>query len=77
MIGYAAAPIQTGDWVEEARIRMPAAPALDKLEIATAVPTPQAPLEGFTFEGFRNADGSVGTKNILAISTSFCRNIPM
>ena len=28
------------------------------------------PLEGFTFEGFRNADGSVGTKNILGISTS-------
>jgi galactarate dehydratase len=28
------------------------------------------PLEGFTFEGFRNPDGSVGTKNILGISTS-------
>src|SRR6202043_557588 len=27
-------------------------------------------LEGFTFDGFRNRDGSVGTKNILAISTS-------
>ena len=30
----------------------------------------QPPLEGYTFEGYRNADGSVGTKNILAISTS-------
>ena len=30
----------------------------------------QPPLEGYTFEGFRNADGSVGTRNILAISTS-------
>ena len=28
------------------------------------------PLEGFTFEGFVNDDGSVGTKNILGISTT-------
>ena len=49
---------------------MPEAPALDKLEIATAVPAPLPPLEGYTFEGFRNSDGSVGTKNILGISTS-------
>jgi galactarate dehydratase len=28
------------------------------------------PLEGFTFEGFLNADGSVGTKNILGITTT-------
>ena len=70
VIGYAASAILAGDWVEEARIRMPAAPALDALEISTAVPSPQPPLEGYTFEGFRNTDGSVGTKNILAISTS-------
>jgi galactarate dehydratase len=69
-IGYAVSPIQGGEWVDEARIRMPEAPDLDALEIATAVPEPQPPLEGFTFEGYRNADGSVGTKNILGISTS-------
>ena len=49
---------------------MPTPPELDKLELATAVPAAQAPLEGYTFEGFRNPDGSVGTKNVLAISTS-------
>src|SRR6201987_951107 len=49
---------------------MPDAPALDRLEISTAVPAQLAPLEGFTFEGYRNPDGSVGTKNILGISTS-------
>src|SRR5246127_350194 len=70
VIGYAASAIQGGDWVDEARIRMPDAPSLDRIEIATAVPAPQPPLEGFTFEGFRNPDGSVGTKNILGISTS-------
>lgn len=70
VIGYAASPILAGEWVDEARIRMPEAPALDKLEISTAVPAPLPPLEGFTFEGYRNADGSVGTKNILGISSS-------
>ena len=38
VIGYAASPILAGEWVDEARIQMPDAPALDKLEIATAVP---------------------------------------
>jgi galactarate dehydratase len=70
LIGYAASPILAGEWVDEARIRMPDAPSLDALEIATAVPPKLPPLEGFTFEGFRNADGSAGTKNILGISTS-------
>lgn len=70
IIGYALSPIAAGEWVDEARIDMPEAPALDSLEIATAVPAPLPPLEGFTFEGYRNSDGSVGTKNILAISTS-------
>ena len=65
VIGYAASPILAGEWVDEARIRMPDAPSLDALEIATAVPPSLPPLEGFSFEGFRNADGSVGTKNIL------------
>jgi galactarate dehydratase len=34
------------------------------------VPEPLPRLDGFTFDGFRNADGSVGTKNILGISTT-------
>src|SRR5580704_9789165 len=70
VIGYAVSRIAAGEWVDEARIRMPEAPSLDKLEISTAVPAPLPPLEGFTFEGFRNTDGSVGTKNILGISSS-------
>ena len=70
VIGTAVRPILAGEWVDEARIHMPTPPELDKLELATAVPAPQAPLEGYTFEGFRNPDGTVGTKNVLAISTS-------
>jgi galactarate dehydratase len=49
---------------------MPAARALEGLPMATARPAPLPPLEGCTFEGYRNADGSVGTRNILAITTT-------
>jgi galactarate dehydratase len=69
-IGHAQEPIARGSWVHERLLRMPAARSLDGLPIATVQRTPPAPLEGFTFEGFRNADGSVGTRNILAITTT-------
>jgi galactarate dehydratase len=67
-IGYALKAIPAGSWVHERLLKMPDARGLDDLPIATAKPTPQPPLEGYTFEGFRNADGSVGTRNILAIT---------
>jgi len=43
---------------------------LNDLPLATATPAPQPPLTGQSFEGFRNPDGSVGTKNILGITTT-------
>ena len=70
VIGYAAREIAQGSWVEESLVRMPPARELVNLPVATRVPAPVAPLEGYTFEGYRNADGSVGTRNILAISTT-------
>lgn len=70
VIGFAAGPIRAGEWVEEARIAMPSAPPLAALDLDPATPEPIAALEGYTFEGYRNPDGSVGTKNVLAISTS-------
>ena len=38
VIGTAAQDILAGEWVDEARIRMPMPPELDKLELATNVP---------------------------------------
>ena len=67
-IGYALTDIAAGSWVHERLLKMPAVRDLDNLPIATVKPAPTAPLEGYTFEGFRNADGSVGTRNILAIT---------
>src|SRR5689334_799552 len=69
-IGIANRPIPAGSWVREEMLDMPSPPSLDDLPLATAVPAPLPPLEGFTFEGYRNPDGSVGTKNILGISTT-------
>jgi galactarate dehydratase len=69
-IGYASRAIARGSWVHEGLMTLPAPPELAACPLATNVPAPPAPLEGCTFEGFRNADGSVGTKNILGISTT-------
>jgi galactarate dehydratase len=69
-IGYALQAIPAGSWVHERLLRMPEARSLDDLPFATAASTEAQPLEGFTFEGYRNADGSVGTRNILAITQS-------
>jgi galactarate dehydratase len=70
VIGHALDDIARGRWIDEDMLRMPAAPALDDLPIATRRPPAVEALEGYTFEGYRNADGSVGTRNILGISTS-------
>jgi galactarate dehydratase len=67
-IGYALKDIPAGSWVHERLLKMPDARGLDNLPIATVKRAPQPPLEGYTFEGYRNADGSVGTRNILAIT---------
>ena len=42
--------------------------SLAGLPMATVKPAPLPPLAGYSFEGYRNADGSVGTRNILAIT---------
>ncbi|MFZ6654465.1 galactarate dehydratase [Undibacterium sp. TJN19] len=69
-IGYAVRTIPQGSWVEESLIRMPAARQLVDLPIATVQAPKSEPLEGYTFLGYKNADGSVGTRNILAITTT-------
>lgn len=70
VIGKALKPIKKGSWVEESMVELPIPPDLHKLSIATRVPDALPPLEGYTFRGFRNPDGSVGIKNVLGISTS-------
>jgi galactarate dehydratase len=70
VIGYALKALPRGSWINEHVIRMPEPPGLENLPMATVKAPPMAPLDGYTFEGYRNADGSVGSRNILAITTT-------
>ena len=69
-IGHALQDIPAGSWVHERLLALPEARGLEGLPIATRRPAPLPPLEGYTFEGYRNPDGSVGTRNLLAITTT-------
>ncbi|SFL53807.1 galactarate dehydratase [Halanaerobium salsuginis] len=68
VIAYAAEDITQGAWINENNVRLPESPKLENLEFGTNIKKYE-PLEGYTFEGYKNEDGSVGVKNLLAIFT--------
>lgn len=70
VIGFAGEDLPAGSWVNEQRTTIPPSPELDALPMATRVRTMPPLEEHYTFDGYRNADGSVGTRNLLAISTT-------
>lgn len=70
VIGTALADIPRGGWVAEKLVRMPEPPPLAALRGSRRPQAQPEPLEGYSFDGFRNPDGSVGTRNVLAVSTS-------
>ncbi|MFO6426037.1 hypothetical protein ACLBOM_06745 [Escherichia coli] len=51
MIGYAARAIPRGSWIYESMVVLPEAPPLHTLPLATKVPAPLPPLEGYNFPG--------------------------
>lgn len=69
-IGFANRSIEVGEWVEESKMSLPNPPELQSIPMPNPSTPEYDPLEGYTFQGFRNSDGSVGTKNILGITTS-------
>ena len=72
IIGYANKNIQKGEWINEDKIELPEPPDLANMPYSPLTPKGGTgkPLIGYTFQGYKNADGSVGTKNILGITTS-------
>ena len=70
VIGYAAKPIDAGCWVNETNIRLPLPPSLEDISYTPRNNASPQPLTGYTFQGYKNADGSAGTKNVLGITTS-------
>ncbi|MES2795851.1 MAG: galactarate dehydratase [Bacteroidota bacterium] len=69
-IGFANKTIEKGSWVNEGNISLPQPPNLEDIPFNKKDIFPPEALEGYTFEGYKNADGSVGTKNVLGITTS-------
>lgn len=70
IIGYANRIIVKGSWINESNISLPQPPNLEDIPYEKPTIPLIEPLEGFTFQGYKNADGSVGTKNVLGITTS-------
>ena len=70
IIAYADKHLKQGAWVNETNIVLPNPPELQYISMPDPKNVEIVPLEGYTFEGYRNSDGSVGTKNVLGISTS-------
>ncbi len=70
IIGYAAIDIERGEWVSSKQVILPEPPPLQPVDVYLRETTIPEPVTGFTFEGYRNADGSVGTKNILGVTNS-------
>ncbi|MCW1971170.1 MAG: galactarate dehydratase [Anaerolineae bacterium] len=74
-IGFASRVIAKGAWVNEHNITLPQPPDLKDIIYTptdftrSAIPAAQD-LARYTFQGYKNLDGSVGTKNILGITTS-------
>ncbi|PUE53452.1 galactarate dehydratase [Limnohabitans parvus] len=69
-VGFAREAIAAGSWVHERLLDIPPARELQGLPMATKPAPAWPPLDGHTFEGYVNADGSVGTRNLLAITTT-------
>ncbi|MCK5694984.1 MAG: UxaA family hydrolase, partial [Bacteroidales bacterium] len=70
VIGFAREKILPGDWVQESKIIIPEPCDLGTIPLSTNRLPEMKPLDGYTFQGYRNRDGSVGTKNVLGLTTS-------
>ncbi len=70
VIGYAIKKIFRGELVNEHSLTLPEAPGLDTIPLTVNAAQKAEPLTGYSFYGYRNPDGSAGTKNILGITIS-------
>ena len=70
IIGHANNAIAKGSWVNESKMNLPQPPDLNEIPYIKNTAPAVEPLEGYTFQGYKNADGSTGTKNVLGITTS-------
>ena len=69
-IATATEKIPAGSWVSEALSEIPSSPVLSTLKYKKPDEVKAEALEGYTFMGYPNPDGTVGTRNVLGITTS-------
>jgi len=69
VIGYARQNMDKGSWLREDNVILPNASSLDDLKCIPQKNISITP-SMHTFMGYKNKDGSVGTKNILGITTT-------
>ena len=70
IIGFAAAPIEPGEWVHEHNVAMHDFARDYRFGEDVRRPAPVEEIAPATFQGFRRANGRAGTRNYLAIMTS-------
>ncbi len=70
IIGTAGREITRGEWIRESMVLIPQPPDLDSMPLTDNPVIPPEPLTGYTFKGYRNPDGSAGTKNLFGITAS-------
>ena len=70
LIGRAIRFIHRGELVNEQVISLPEPPGLDEIPLSDFKGAEQEPINGYSFLGYRNEDGSAGTRNILGITVS-------
>lgn len=69
-LGYAVSDIHQGDWINENMLTLPTPPSLDDMQWGTNIRSDLPKPERTTWEGYRNASGFAGTRNLLGIVTT-------
>ena len=69
-LGYAINDIHQGDWINENMLSLPTPPSVDDMKWGVNIRTDLPKPERTTWEGYRNADGFAGTRNLLGIVTT-------
>ena len=70
VIGLAKETIGRGTFVHSGKMILPQPPKLEDIPVADNPLSPTIPLSGHYFAGYKNKDGTAGTRNVLGISTS-------
>ena len=70
VLGYAIDPIAKGQWINEKMLTLPTPPEAEQMQWGVKLRTDLPKPARTTWEGYRNAEGFAGTRNLLGIVTT-------